>query len=425
MAGKSSLSSVELFTGAGGLALGVAAAGFEHRLLLEYNKHACTTLRENRSAFGPQCQIHEGDVKTFDYAPFAGVDLLAAGAPCQPFSIGGKHKAHSDERNLFPQVFRAQREMRPKAVVVENVKGLLRGSLSKFVEFIELQLAHPTILPADPLDPEGWEAHLPALRAAHIGGDESPFRYVVKKTLLNSANFGVPQRRERVFFVAIRADLDAEWLPPLPTHSQAALRLAMDVTGDYWAKHGIKRKAQPNHPHLGKWQREAGKTAPWTTVRDVVSDLPTPVAGKPAEGVLNHVGQPGAKSYPGHTGSPMDAPGKTLKAGVHGVPGGENMLRNINGTVRYFTVREAARIQTFPDTYALKGAWGEAMRQIGNAVPVSLAKAVAVSVRACLEQAKVGEPAQAALPPTARAPRLRRAPVQQELLPTSHLQATA
>lgn len=398
MARHASLTSVELFTGAGGLALGVAAAGFEHKLLLEYNKHACSTLRENRAAFGASCQIHEGDVKSFDFTPFAGVDLLAAGAPCQPFSIGGKHKAHSDERNLFPQVFRAQREMRPKAVIVENVKGLLRGSLSRFVDFIELQLAHPTVLPPDPLDPEGWEEHLAALYAARDGGDRSQFRYVVKKTLLNSANFGVPQRRERVFFVAIRIDIDSDWTLPCPTHSQAALRVAMDATAEYWIKHGVERNGQPNHPLLGKWQREAGKTLPWTTVRDVVFDLPTPVAGKDTEGVLNHVGQPGAKSYPGHTGSPLDAPGKTLKAGVHGVPGGENMLRNLNGTVRYFTVREAARVQTFPDTYKLKGAWGEAMRQIGNAVPVSLAKAVAESVRACLEQATVVVTAQDALP---------------------------
>jgi DNA (cytosine-5)-methyltransferase 1 len=425
MSGTPPLSSVELFSGAGGLALGVAAAGFEHRLLLEYNKHACDTLRENRSAFGGGCEIHEGDVKTFDFSPFAGVDLLAAGAPCQPFSIGGRHKAHTDERNLFPQVFRAQREIRPKAVIIENVKGLLRASLSTFVEFIELQLAHPTILPDDPLAPDGWEAHLPALRTAHNGGDESSFRYVVHTMLLNSANFGVPQRRERVFFVALRTDLDADWIPPVPTHSQAALRLAMDVTADYWGKHGIVRKPQPNHPHLGKWLREAGRTLPWTTVRDVISDLPTPVAGKQAPGVFNHVGQPGAKSYPGHTGSPMDAPGKTLKAGVHGVPGGENMLRNTNGTVRYFTVREAARIQTFPDTYVLKGAWGEAMRQIGNAVPVALARAVASSVRESLERAMMANSTQVVLPQTTRARRLRRASVQQELLPTGHFRATA
>lgn len=300
---------------------------------------------------------------------------------------------------------------------------MLRASLSRFVEYIELQLAHPTVLPMDPLDPDAWEAHLPALRAASVGGDRSPFRYVVKKALLNSANFGVPQRRERVFFVAIRSDIDSEWTPPKPTHSHAALHIAMDVTTDYWIRHGVSRKPKVNHVNLGKWQREAGDTLPWVTVRDVVADLPTPVSGKHADGIPNHVGQPGAKSYLGHTGSPMDVPAKTLKAGVHGVPGGENMLRNPNGTVRYFTVREAARIQTFPDTYVLTGAWGEAMRQVGNAVPVSLAKAVVESVRVCLEQASPVASDRDAVPPFAQVQRRRRAPVQQDLLLTVHSRA--
>jgi DNA (cytosine-5)-methyltransferase 1 len=384
MHSKAMLSSVEIFSGAGGLALGVAAAGFEHRLLLEYNRAACETLRANRDAFGAACTIHEGDVKSFDFTPFKGVDLLAAGAPCQPFSIGGKHRAHSDERNLFPQVFRAQRELKPKAVLVENVKGLLRTSLDSFVEYIELQLAHPSVLPTDPFDPDGWESHLATLREARASDDQSKREYDVHRVLLNAANFGVPQRRERVFFVAIRSDIDAVWNPPIATHSQAALRLAMDATGEYWLRHAIRRKSSPTHPRVGRWMLEAGKTLPWTTVRDVLAGLPAPPVGAEPIGVRNHVAQPGARSYPGHTGSPMDAPAKTLKAGVHGVPGGENMLRNTNGTVRYFTVREAARIQTFPDHYVFKGAWGEAMRQIGNAVPVLLAQAVAASIRACI-----------------------------------------
>ena len=94
----------------------------------------------------------------------------------------------------------------------------------------------------------------------------------------------------------------------------------------------------------------------------------------------NHVLQPGARSYPGHTGSPVDMPAKALKAGDHGVPGGENMLRRVDGTVRYFTVRESARIQTFPDDYELHGSWTEAMRQLGNAVPVRLARIGAEAV---------------------------------------------
>ena len=416
---SSTRTSVELFTGAGGLALGVASAGFEHRLLLEFNKHACSTLRENRQTFGPACQIHEGDVRSFDFTPFAGVDLLAAGAPCQPFSIGGKHRAHADERNLFPQVFRAQREIRPKVVLIENVRGLLRHNLAEFVEFIELQLAHPSVLPTDPLDPEGWQAHLPALRAANQGSNPETFRYVVRKALLNSANFGVPQRRERVFFVAFRADLGVEWAPPSPTHCQSALVEAMNVTGDYWRKHGLRTQFQ-THVNVIPTER-----LPWVTVRDAIAGLPLPKSGKESTEFFNHVGQPGAKSYPGHTGSPLDAPAKTLKAGVHGVPGGENMLRNPNGTVRYFTVREAARIQTFPDHYVFKGAWGEAMRQIGNAVPVMLAAAVAKSIRECLDigtQPRVRLVSSGLVEPrhVGRRSRTQRESAQIALLPTAH-----
>lgn len=373
------LSSVELFSGAGGLALGVADAGFSHRLLLEYNRHACATLRQNRASFGSDCEIHEGDVKAFDFRGIEEIDLLAAGAPCQPFSIAGKHRAHADERNLFPQVFRAVRELRPRAVVVENVKGLLRDSLADFVQYIELQLSYPFATLKDPLDPDAWASHLRALKRWRPGSGEVEYR--VQRVLLNSADFGVAQRRERVFFVAIRSDVKAAWEPPRATHSQAALKLAMEVTGSYWREHGLEREVLHTHPKRGEWERLAGDSAPWTTVRDVLRGLPAPRVGAAPKGFPNHVSQPGARSYPGHTGSPLDEPAKTLKAGVHGVPGGENMLRHPNGAVRYFTVREAARIQTFPNTYEFQGAWGEAMRQIGNAVPVKLAEAVARSVR--------------------------------------------
>jgi DNA (cytosine-5)-methyltransferase 1 len=102
--------------------------------------------------------------------------------------------------------------------------------------------------------------------------------------------------------------------------------------------------------------------------------------------VLNHVPVPGARVYVGHTGSPLDEPAKTLKAGVHGVPGGENMLAMSDGTVRYFTVRESARLQSFPDEYFFPGCWGQSMRQIGNAVPVSLAHLLASSIKTCLSK---------------------------------------
>lgn len=378
------LTSIELFTGAGGLALGTANAGFEHQLLLEYNRDACSTLRVNHKLLGEKSEIHEGDVKTYSFARFKDVDLLVAGAPCQPFSIAGKHRTHEDERNLFPQAFRAIREVRPKAVVIENVRGLLRRSLQDFVEYVELQLSMPDATPAHPLDASSWLDHLPVLRRLRrqrgFTGDE----YAVQHVLLNAADYGVPQVRERVFFVAIRLDCGAHWQPPRPTHSRQSLLYAQHVSGDYWRRHGLKRRATASHPLAGRWLREGGRTNPWVTVRDALVGLPEPIMGRGCDAWLNHVGQAGARSYPGHTGSPFDWPAKTLKAGVHGVPGGENMLRRPNGTVRYFTVREAARLQAFPDDYGFSGAWGESLRQVGNAVPVRLAAVVAQSVAACL-----------------------------------------
>ena len=114
-------------------------------------------------------------------------------------------------------------------------------------------------------------------------------------------------------------------------------------------------------------------------MRDAIWGLPDPRT-KDANKFLNHRFQAGAKAYPGHTGSPLDLPSKTLKAGDHGVPGGENMIVQDDGTLRYLTIREAARLQTFPDGYQFHGSWTETMRQLGNAVPVMLARVVASSV---------------------------------------------
>jgi len=106
----------------------------------------------------------------------------------------------------------------------------------------------------------------------------------------------------------------------------------------------------------------------WVTTRDALHGL-----GQP-NGKQNHVMQPGARVYQGHTGSPLDKPAKALKAGNHGVPGGENMLVEDNGKVRYFTIREAARLVGMPDDYLFPASWSESLRQLGNAVPVQLAE---------------------------------------------------
>ncbi len=116
---------------------------------------------------------------------------------------------------------------------------------------------------------------------------------------------------------------------------------------------------------------------PWRTVRDTIADLPRIRPGETSSKVNNHFLNRGARSYAGHTGSPWDEPAKALKAGDHGVPGGENTLRLDDGSVRYFSVRECGRLQTFPDDWTFEGSWTESMRQLGNAVPVLLAEVVA------------------------------------------------
>jgi DNA (cytosine-5)-methyltransferase 1 len=275
------------------------------------------------------------------------------------------------------------------------VKGLLRESFSTYFEYVILQLTYPEIVRHTH---EDWPDHLVRLEQHQTSSRQRESRgltYNAVFQLLNAADYGVPQRRERVFIVGFRSDLGIEWSFPKPTHTQDALLRDQWITGDYWERHKISKKNRPTF-NL-KLKARVGKlksfelpilvTEPWSTVRDALAGLPDPER-VPNSGVLNHRANPGARSYAGHTGSPMDEPAKTLKAGDHGVPGGENMLVRPDGSMRYFTVREAARLQTFPDDYEFTGAWSEAMRQLGNAVPVKLAQAVASSVAAALSCGK-------------------------------------
>jgi len=202
----------------------------------------------------------------------------------------------------------------------------------------------------------------------------------------------VPQKRERVFIVGFRQDLGAEWSFPKATHSLDALLWDQWVTGEYWDRHEVPKKDRPPPPpRLEDRISRLGSLfppdeLPWKTVRDAISDLPDPKDLILSARVPNHKFNPGARSYHGHTGSPLDSPAKTLKAGDHGVPGGENMLARSDGSVRYFTVRESARLQTFPDDYVFHGSWTETMRQLGNAVPVLLGRVIAKEVSRCLRQ---------------------------------------
>ncbi len=391
--------SFELFAGAGGLALGTELAGFKSLGTVEWDRWACETLLDNQRNGYPLVQrwgIHCMDVRDFDWSSVKKeVDLLAGGPPCQPFSIGGKSRANDDMRDMFPAMISAVHALKPRAFVVENVKGLLRAQFSDYYQYVLLRLEFPE----RPIHPyETWVDHLHRLQKAKSSSN-APYNeltYNVIPTLANAADYGVPQRRERVFIVGFRSDLGIEWSFPNPTHSLDALRWAQREGGEYWEKHGLK----PKDGYPACRPKRKPDALPWVTVRDALQGLPAPE--KDGNAIhFNHELRTGARQYPGHTGSALDMPSKTLKAGVHGVPGGENMLIDDAGKPRYYSVREAARMQTFPDGYMLNGSWTEAMRQLGNAVPVRLAQVVTSSIAqaiigneiACrLERArKVGE----------------------------------
>lgn len=381
---------VELFTGAGGLAMGVSLAGFRAKAVIERDRWACDTIRENRDRGFPivaDWPLTEGDVRDFDFGAIEDdIDLVAGGPPCQPFSLGGKHRADKDHRDMFPITVDVIRQLRPKAFIIENVRGLTRAAFANYFQYILLQLSFPEL---HRRENESLEGHFARLEKVKTSGKRHGLTYKVLTRVLNAADFGVPQKRERVFIVGFRADQGIKWSFPEATHSFDALLEEQWVTGAYWDRHEV---ANSNRPAMAA--RYAARVEnlrqlnlrpthilkPWRTVRDSFLGLPEPLAGKDDPVFLNHRLQLGARQYPGHTGSPLDLPSKALKAGVHGVPGGENMMVLQDGGVRYFSVREAARVQTFPDGYVFHGAWSETMRQLGNAVPVKLAHVVASSV---------------------------------------------
>lgn len=385
------MSSIELFAGAGGLAMGMTRAGFQHSAVVEWNDDACQTIRENQSHYvepGQDFMLYEGDARSFDFTPYSGqVEVVSGGPPCQPFSLGGKHGGNLDERDMFPTAVQAVRETKPRAFIFENVKGLLRQSFSSYFEYVYLQLSYPDIVRAKD---ETWSEHLARLEGLHTSGKVKPTYNVVFR-LLNAADYGVPQKRERVFLVGFRADLEVEWSFPEPTHSEDELLIAKWVTQSYWDEHRVAKRARSLPPEklskriasLSASLASRQRLQRWTTVRDAILGLPDPEQPTLFQ-MPNHTFNPGARTYPGHTGSPLDEPAKTLKAGNHGVPGGENMMVRPDGSVRYFTVREAARIQTFPDDYVFHGSWSDTMKQLGNAVPVRLAEVVAASVATAL-----------------------------------------
>jgi DNA (cytosine-5)-methyltransferase 1 len=433
--------SVELFAGGGGLAISVNQAGFRPLLFNEWATRACQTLVSNgavRVSSGEKpavpgvddpAPLVEGDVESLDMTYLNGlVDVVAGGPPCQPFSLGGIAKGTEDQRNMFPQMFRAVREIQPKAVICENVRGLLRPSFRPYFEYIQRELR----LPFERRDTEiAWHEHdqilIKRLGASSVPDDE---RYDVVMTPVNAADYGVPQIRHRVMLVAFRADLgvDVEAFKKAvrtPQFSRDALLRSM--RDEYWERHA-NLGGVPDHvvdravARLPKVLRD-DDCQPWRTLRDAIQGFgtgqrqdakgrilplqpplpPVPLDqldAKTVQGKIpDHIGWPGARIYDGHTPNELDAPAKTVKAGVHGVPGGESVMmldertRDVSSPNgwrdlhRYMTVRETARVMTFPDSWILEGPRGEKMRQLGNAVPVSLGAYFAQAVANALTAA--------------------------------------
>ena len=366
------MNSLEIFTGAGGLAKGLELSGFKHTAFVEYNADACTSLRNN---FDPK-KVFETDIRDFDFSRLSGIDVVAGGPPCQPFSLGGKHKANQDSRDMFPAAISAIEILNPKAFIFENVKGLLRESFSEYFEYIILRLIFPD---AHQKLKSDWRSHYQYLKKLDFDSYRGA-KYRVVYNLVDAADYGVSQNRERVVIVGLRADIEANWKFPEKTHSEDRLLWEKFVTGEYWDRHKVAKNKREECPALTKG-RVSGlacsffppENRAWRTVRDALVGVPD---AKTMHGLVDHNYRGGAKTYTGHTGSDIDWPAKTIKAGDHGVPGGENMVRYRDGSVRYFTVYEAKLIQAFPANYVINGAWGEALRQIGNAVPVTLAQVI-------------------------------------------------
>ena len=310
---SSGLSTLELCAGAGGQALGYEQAGIEHAGLVELSKHACATLRLNR----PLWNVIEQDLNTFDGSAFKNVDIISGGLPCPPFSIAGKQLGTKDERNLFPAMIRLVDQIRPRAVMVENVRGILDAVFEDYRQYVGAELRKLGYQP-------GWK-------------------------LMTASDFGVPQLRPRVVFVAVRKEYSEHF--SWPEQGKVAPKSVGEVLYDLMAANGWKGAEA--------WSQHANEIAP------------TLVGGS-----LKH-------------GGPDLGPTRARRAwatlGVDGLGiANEPPGPDFEGTMPRLTVRMVARIQGFPDEWQFSGGKTAAYRQIGNAFPPPFARAVAENLRTCL-----------------------------------------
>lgn len=325
--------SVELFAGAGGLALGMHKAGFKHLMLNEIDKYACQTLRKNH----PEWCVEEGDIHGLDFSPYEGrVDLLTGGFPCQAFSYAGNRGGFEDTRGtLFFELARAVKAIKPRVFLCENVKGLVSHENGKTLSTIK-----------NAIDELGYS--------------------LVEPKVLQAIKYQVPQKRERLILVAIRKDLaekaNYEW--PSPYRRIMTMRDALyagelfetDVPDSPGQKYPEKkRRVMEMVPMGGYWR-----------------DLPEEVA---REYMAGSYGLEGGKTGMARRLS-LDEPSLTLTC----APAQKQTERCHPIETRPLTIREYARVQTFPDDWEFAGPLSAQYKQIGNAVPVNLAWAVGRSL---------------------------------------------
>ena len=307
------LSTLELCAGAGGEALGLEQAGIDHAGLIEIDHHACVTLRYNR----PKWNVIEKDLtKLTGVSEFRGVDIVSGGLPCPPFSKAGKQLGKSDERNLFPVAIDIIDELRPRAVMIENVRGILDAVFDDYRKY--------------------------------IAGKLKKLGYITDWKLLNACDFGVPQLRPRVVFVAIEAvSFDKfNW----PERQITIAKTVGETLYDLMAENGW-RGAQA-------WKEHADEIAPT-------------IVG-------------GSKKHGGPDLGPTRAKRAWAELSVNGHTIAEAAPdRDFVGMPR-LTVPMVARIQGFPDEWIFSGKKTNAYRQVGNAFPPPVARAVSAQLAECL-----------------------------------------
>jgi DNA (cytosine-5)-methyltransferase 1 len=309
------VSALEICAGAGGQALGIEQAGFQHVSLVEIDTWACQTLQINR----PQWHVAQADLRCYGASKWKGIDLLAGGVPCPPFSKAGKQLGHEDDRDLFPEAIRLISECKPRAVMLENVRGLLDSVF------------------------DGYRAG--------IMSDLKKLGYVAEWRLLNASDFGVPQLRPRVVFVAFQKNIADFFKWPVP--SQNSPPTIGEALYDLMAANGWEGALQ--------WRQQANDIAP------------TLVGG--------------SKKHGGPDLGPTRARKAWASIGVDGLGiANEAPGSGFDGMPR-LTIQMAARVQGFPDDWKFSGKKTAAYRQIGNAFPPPVARAVGISIMAALNGA--------------------------------------